>query len=312
MTEPLAYFNGRYVPSAAASIPLYDAGFVLGATVTEQLRTFAGRLFRLEEHLARLAHSLDIVGFQPVPPLDHLADVARRLAEHNHRLLPSGADLGLCIFLTPGPYPGFAPRGPSGPTVCAHTYPLRFELWARKYRQGDSLAIVAVRQVPQACWPADLKCRSRMHYFLADRQAHAAYPASRALLLDLDDHVTEASTANIVVVRDGELHSPPLQRVLPGISLQVVTELARSLGLPFQFRDLQTADVAAADEVLLTATSYCILPVTRFNGRNVGSGRPGPVFQQLISAWAALVGIDIVDQAERCAAGHDVLPQGDK
>jgi branched-chain amino acid aminotransferase len=311
MTEPLAYFNGRFVPCSAACIPLYDAGFVLGATVTEQLRTFGGRLFRLPQHLARLAHSLDIVGLQPVPSLDHLAGVAARLAEENHRLLPPEADLGLCIFLTPGPYAAFAPEGAAGPTVGVHTYPLRFELWSHKYAQGDALASVGIRQVPRACWPADLKCRSRMHYFLADREAHAAFPGARALLLDLDDHVTEASTANLVVVRGGQLFSPPLHRVLPGISLQVVTELAASLGLPFHYCDLQTSDVAAADEVLLTATSYCILPVTRFNGQCIGTGRPGPVFEQLISAWSALVGVDIVAQADRCGAGQYPRPQGD-
>ncbi len=157
-----------------------------------------------------------------------------------------------------------------------------------------------VEQVSPRCWPPSLKCRSRMHYYLADRQAAARDPQARALLLDAQGFVTEASTANLLIYRAGEgLAWPPTKKVLPGISLAVVAELARRLGIPYGERDLTTDDVASAAEVFLSSTPFCLLPVTRLNGRPIGGGRPGELFARLIAAWSEMVGLDIVAQAER-------------
>src|SRR5262249_20880402 len=108
VTEPIAYLNGQLIPAAQASVPVYDAGFVLGATVTEQLRTFGGELFRLPEHLARLKTSLETAGIQPRESLTDLAEIAGRLVAHNFPLADREDDLGLCIFITPGPYAAMA------------------------------------------------------------------------------------------------------------------------------------------------------------------------------------------------------------
>ncbi|MHC4176946.1 MAG: aminotransferase class IV, partial [Planctomycetota bacterium] len=139
MDEPQAFLNGKWVPASEAAIPVGDAGFVLGATVTEQVRTFGGKLFRLEDHLARLERSLRIVGVDPVMSVDRLGQVARDLVARNHRLLAPGDDLGLSIFVTPGAYAAYSPPGPASPTVCLHTYPLPFRLWAEKYGRGEAL-----------------------------------------------------------------------------------------------------------------------------------------------------------------------------
>ncbi|HWA99941.1 MAG TPA: aminotransferase class IV, partial [Pirellulales bacterium] len=163
MIEPIAYLNGRWLAASQATLPVFDAGFVLGATVAEQLRTFNGRLFRPEAHLQRLARSLEIIGVEsPMTAADVLAH-AQRLIGHNHALLPAGSDLGLTIFVTPGAYSTLAPPdAPSGPTIGMHTYPLPFPHWAEKYARGESLVISSIRQVSSHCWPAELKCRSRM------------------------------------------------------------------------------------------------------------------------------------------------------
>src|SRR5688572_6334608 len=205
MTEAVAYLNGKSVPPSQAVNPVTDAGFVLGVTVAEQLRTFRGKLFRLDRHLQRLAHSLEIVGIDPGLSLDELGRTATDLAAQNHRLMDPADDLGLSIFVTPGAYVTFETTvARSGPTVGMHTYPLPFHLWHDKYAGGQSLVITDVLQVPAACWPAELKCRSRMHYYLADKQAREIEPGSRALLLDASGQVVEASTANLLVYRAGE------------------------------------------------------------------------------------------------------------
>jgi branched-subunit amino acid aminotransferase/4-amino-4-deoxychorismate lyase len=306
MNEPQAFLNGAWIPASAAVVSVGDAGFVLGATVAEQLRTFAGKLFHLDDHLARLAHSLEIVGVDPGMSVGELAEVARELVARNHPLVQPGDDLGLSVFVTPGNYPAYEPPGPRRPTVCLHTYPLPFHLWAKKYREGQALVTTRIEQVPPHCWPADLKCRSRMHYYLADRQAAAVDPQARALLLDAQGFVTEASTANVLAYIGGEgLVASPSTKILRGISQSVTMELAGRLGISSAQRNLTTDDVAAAEEVFLTSTPLCLLPVVRFNGRPIGAGRPGKIFGELLSAWSEMVGVDVARQAERFARNEE-------
>jgi len=303
MPRPVAYLNGQIVDAQAAVIPATDAGFVLGVTVAEQLRTFGGKLFRLDRHLQRLSHSLEIVGIDPGVPLAELGRVAEEMAARNHRLLDPDDDLGLSIFVTPGPYATFdtvAPR--SGPTVGIHTYPLPFHLWHDKYEAGQSLVVTDVMQVPSACWPAELKCRSRMHYFLADKKARQVEPGARALLLDASGQVVEASTANVLIFRANEgLISPPREAILPGVSVAVLAELAAGMKIPFVHRRLDPADIAAAGEVMLCSTSPCVWPVTRFSGQPIGNGRCGPVVKELLKKWSQLVGVEVAAQAARFA-----------
>ena len=311
MDEPLAYLNGRFLAASELAVSPVDAGFVQGAAVAEQIRTFGGKLFCLDEHLARLERSLQIAEIDPRHTRAELAAIAEELAARNHPRLDPADDLGLSVFVTPGLYPAYAASGPDPgrlggdlgePTVCLHTYPLPFAQWAQKYRTGQSLVTTAVEQVPGTCWPPALKCRSRMHYYLADRKAAKTEPGARALLLDRDGWVTETSTANILVYGGGEgLVSPPQETVLFGISLEAIGRLACRLGIPLSYRRLSLAEVAGAEEVLLSSTPWCLLPVTQVNGQPVGSGAAGPVFARLLDAWSETVGVDIAAQAERFA-----------
>jgi branched-subunit amino acid aminotransferase/4-amino-4-deoxychorismate lyase len=338
MNEPVAYLNGRLRPADQAALSIVDAGFILGATVTEQLRSFGGRLFRTARHLERLRHSLDICGIDPGIESAEFARIADELVAHNHSLLAHGDDLGLAIFVTPGLYiplagacdlrssgVGFSPRGiesegndqtawaeahttadlrpQSAATVGLHTFPLAFPLWADAYLRGVSLVTTSIQQVPPQCWPPELKCRSRMHYFLADKEAAAKESGARALLLDAEGRVSETSTSNILIHEIGTgLISPPRSSVLPGVSLEVVIELAARLGIPFIEREIWPDDVAAADEVMLSSTPNCLLPVTRFDGHPIGGGNERPIFGQLLTAWGEMVGLDIAAQAARFAA----------
>ena len=208
---------------------------MLGATVTEQLAApFRGELFRLPEHLERFKHSLEIVGIKPQESLTDIAEIAQRIAHHNFGLVAPGDDLGLCIFATPGGYVPMAEEQIGTPILALHSYCLPFHLWADKYESGLALATTPTQQVPPECWPAELKCRSRMHYYLADREAAKLDPGARALLLDRQGFVSETSTANVVAYFASEgLVSPPRSQVLPGISLQVLIELAGRLNIPF-------------------------------------------------------------------------------
>jgi branched-subunit amino acid aminotransferase/4-amino-4-deoxychorismate lyase len=302
MPEPLAFLNGQFVPAGSLVVPVYDTGFVLGATVTEQLRTFGGRLFKLDDHFARLKHSLEVIELELPHSVPALGKAAEHLASENHKLLKPGDDLGLAIFATPGAYPSLAEGRQSGPLVAMHTFRLAFDRWAAMYDGGCRLVTTPIVQVPRECWPAELKCRSRMHYYLADLAAHKEDPQARAILLDRRGHVAETATANVLAYRRGEgLVSPPRETILPGISLMFIHELCDALEIPCVERDLRVDDLLTADEVLLTSTPNCLLPVVRMNGSPIGNGRPGELFHKLLRAWNDIVGLDIAAQARQFA-----------
>ncbi len=305
MPEPQVFLNGRMVPASQAHLAIYDAGVVLGATVTEMVRTFHKKLFRLEQHLARLARALKYVRFDIGMRIDQLSDVARSLVEHNAAVAHPEDELGLIIFVTAGEYATYA-GGAGGqarttPTVCAHTFPLPFELWARYLTTGLHLVTPSVRHVPPQCIDPKMKYRSRMHYYLADQEARLVDPQASALLLDLDGNVSETSGANFLIVENRAIVSPTLRNILPGISRQTVIELAAELGIGFVERDIQTFNAVNADEAFTVSTPYCIMPVTRINNVPIGDGQPGPVVEQLRAAWSKKVGLDIAEQIERVA-----------
>jgi branched-subunit amino acid aminotransferase/4-amino-4-deoxychorismate lyase len=283
-------------------LPVYDTGFVQGAAISEQLRTFSGRLFRLDEHLGRLHRSLEIVGLAEQVSVSQISAVAEELVDRNYKCLDVGDDLGVSLFVTPGPYPTFAPPAAHRPSIGLHTYRLPFHLWVKKYALGDRLIVSRIRQVPEACWPAELKCRSRMHYYLADREAQLRDGGARALLLDLDGHVAEASTANIIIYRSADgFVSPPREMILPGVSVGVVEELAGKLEISFTHHPLVVEDLLTADEILLSSTSPCVWPVVSVDGKAIGDRQPGPIAKRILSAWSEMVGVDIRAQAERFA-----------
>jgi branched-subunit amino acid aminotransferase/4-amino-4-deoxychorismate lyase len=289
-----AYWNGQWVRASELHIAVDDLGFLLGATVTERLRTFRGQVFRLAEHLGRLRRSLQIVGLDADAITTQIAGAIAEFLPRNQGATTPDDDWSIIAFATPGV------SGSGRPTVCVHGHPLQFRLWADQYEVGVRVVISDVRQVPPTCWPPELKCRSRMHFYLADREAAARQPGARAILLDEDGFVAEASTANVLVYRDGEgLVSPPREKILSGVSLGVVEELSAQLDVPFGTRALTIDELKSADEALLTSTSVCLLPIVACDGEPIGDGKPGAMYRRLLDAWSNLVGLDIAAQARR-------------
>jgi branched-subunit amino acid aminotransferase/4-amino-4-deoxychorismate lyase len=298
MPEPLAYLNGRLLPASEAMLPLHDAGFVLGATVTDLCRTFRHRLFRLADHLARFRQSC--LRAQVPQPLgeDELTRIAEDLVARNAALAPADDDLALVLLATPGPIGYYAgqPGGPGDgpPTLALHTFPLPFARYRPLFETGAHLVIPAVRHVPAACVDPRIKQRSRLHWWLADRQARQIEAGASALLLDINGRLTETAAANFLLVKDGVVRSPPRELVLGGISLLTVQELCAECGIPFAERPLTLDDCRDADEMMLCSTPYCLAGVSRLNGQAVPW--PGPVFERLLEAWSARVGMDIRGQ----------------
>jgi branched-subunit amino acid aminotransferase/4-amino-4-deoxychorismate lyase len=300
VTEPLVYLNGRMLPPSEAHLKIYDAGVVLGATVTEQVRTFGKRLYKLDEHVDRLWYSLRSARIDIGLTRGEVTAISQELVAHHAGFLDDDAELGLIQFVTAGEYaafaglPGAAVR--AGPTVCVHTFPLPFERWARKMQLGAHLVTPSIRHVPPSCYDPKMKYRSRMHFYLADKEAQQTDADAAALLLDLHGNVTETATANFLIVERGAIVSPSPANILPGISRATVIELANRLGIRFVERDITVDDALRAAEAFTTSTPYCLMPVTKLNGITIGDGKPGPVFGRLLEAWSRQVGVDIAKQ----------------
>lgn len=295
MPEPLAYLNGRYLPASQLALPAHDAGFVFGATATDLVRTFRHRPFRLADHLARFRQSCAVCRIPQLVPDAELARIGEELIAHNAAPFPPAAALALVLFATPGPigaYAGLPGDGP--PTLGLHTFPLPFARYRRLFTRGAALIVPDIRHIPASSVDPTVKQRSRLVWWVAERQARDRDPAASALLLDPDGFVTETAAANFLLVRGGAVVSPPRQSVLAGISLQVVTELCGELGIPFREERLTVADCLAADEALLTCTSYCMAGVSSLDGHPIPW--PGPVWQRLLAAWSERVGVDVAGQ----------------
>ena len=134
MTEPLVFLNGKMVPASQANLKIYDLGIVLGATVTEMTRTFRQQPFRLDDHVDRSVPVAQVHAAGYRHDARRFLKATRQLIEHNAPLIPDDDELGLIHFVTPGETPIYAGSAAGGarttPTVCIHTFPMPFELWA--------------------------------------------------------------------------------------------------------------------------------------------------------------------------------------
>ena len=300
MKEPIAYLNGEFIPQSEAKLSVYDMGVVLGATVTEMIRTFAHKPFRLEEHVARLYRSMRYARFDVTMTSEEMIETTLKVVEQNLNLIPESKDLGIVQFVTAGFHPVYAGSAVSAekmvPSVCIHTFPLPLHLWAKGLDTGLHAVTPSNRHVPPQCIDPKMKYRSRLHYWLAEKEAQTVDPDAATLLLDLDGNVTELSGGNILIVKDGTLISPTTRNILLGISRQMVIDLAAELQIPFLEKDFQTYDVCNADEAFEATTPFCLMPITKINNIPIGDGKPGPICFQLLDAWSAKVGLNIVDQ----------------
>ena len=289
---PLAWINGRFVPSQAAAVPVSDLG-LHGLAVTEMVRTYDHNLFRLKDHLKRLRSSLAAVKIEA--DTEGLDEICRIIGMRNSSFVKSSTDIGLVIVVTAGPNPTYIGENSHGPTVCVHTFDLPLARWSHTIQDGVSLLVSNVPQLPAACLPPEAKTRSRLHWHLASMEVRAKNPAAQAILLNQSGQLTETPAANFFAAF-GDSVVTPATDVLPGISRQVVSELCRVLGLQYEERPIRPDDMETADEAFISSTPYGLLPVTQFAERKIGNGLPGPIFFELCNAWSELVGIDIIEQ----------------
>lgn len=290
--------GGTLVPPAEAKVSVFDRGFLYGDSIYEVLRTYGGRPFEVEAHLARLAHSAERIGLAPLPwdAVRTAAEIDRTLAAAEPALPDPGAapwNVGeryVRVVMTRGSGElGLDPALAAAPLALVIVTPLQAPP-ARAYADGVKVAIVGVQQPSPRAVDPSAKTGAHLPHVLAVREARAA-GAHEALLLDAEGFVTEGSSSNVFAVSGGTLRTPPLAAgILAGVTRGVVLGLARAEGVPVEEVPLRPSALAGADEVFITSTMREIVPVTRLGDAPVGSGRPGPVTERLHRAFRRLAG----------------------
>jgi branched-chain amino acid aminotransferase len=266
MVEPAIWIDGRREPVDAPHVSARDRGLTLADGLFETMRVRAGVAFRLERHLARLSEGLARLEI----PLPHglRAQVLEAAAA------AGGDDAALRVTVTRGRGPGgLAPPREAIPTVIVATGPLP-SLAADVNERGLAAVTASGRRNPRAM-TAGLKSLSYTDAIAALLEARRA-GADEAILLDTDDHCSEATASNLFVLARGALLTPPLScAALPGITREAVLDIAGRLGVAAVERPFGPAELLNADEAFLTSSLRGIAPLVSIDARSIGLGRPG-------------------------------------
>lgn len=277
----LVYLNGRFVPDSAATISVLDRGFIFGDGVYEVWRVVRGRLFESHRHLRRLHHGLGELRIARPALADaaELSKVAERLLRENDLL---GGDATLYVEITRGTAPrthAFPPEG-TPPTVFAMAK--AFTVPHEERRVG-----VSVISTPDVRW---MRCNIKTVQLLPNvmAQQKAVEQGAAEAVLVRDGIITEGSHTNVFGVLDGEVRTHQADNfVLPGVTRDVVIELAREEGIPVREEPLAARDVERVSELFLTGTTTDVMPIVKIDGRTIGGGKPGPIAQRLYTALRA-------------------------
>lgn len=295
MAEYTAYFKGEWMPFSEVKIDPMDRGFTVGDVVFDVARTFNGKSFRMEDHIQRLYRSLKFVRIDPGLSAKEMLAISEEVVQRNDHLRAEVGDFTITQFVTRGP--GSSSRSAGPPAVCVKVAPIGFGRFADLFKDGAHGVITRTRSYPVESLDPKVKNYSRMNFNLADLEAADVDPEAWPILTDAEGSLTEGTGYNVFLVTDGVIRTPGDRNILQGVSRGMVFDLARQLNIPLVEEDLQPYDLYTADEAFFSGTSPCILPVSKVDQREIGDGRPGPIVQQLLSAWSETVGMDIVDQA---------------
>jgi len=267
------YLNGQFLPVAQAQVSVLDRGFIFGDGVYEVIPVYSRHAFRLTEHLQRLQQSCDgILLTNPHTTNEWTAILNELIARH------AEDDQYLYLHVTRGAAPRdhAFPVPPVAPTVLVMSKPLVPPAPAL-LNQG----IACITAVDNRWLRCDIKAISLLPNVLLRQQAIAAGCVESILIRD-DEFMTEGAASNIFVVKNNILIAPPKDNLmLPGITYDVILEIAAAHGIAHEIRRVAKAELFTADELLLTSSTREVLAVTQLDGLPVGTGKPAAMFAQL-------------------------------
>ena len=274
---PICWLNGAFGPLAEARISPLDRGFLFADAVYEVLPVYGGRPFLFVEHMARLERSLTAIRMRMPMRLPAFAALLEELVARN-----GGGDMYLYVHVSRGAEEGrnHALNPALAPTVFLMASPL--PPLDPAVRDGGVSAVTT----PDLRWKrCDIKSTALLANVLAKSVAADA-GATEAILL-ADGALREGSSSSVMVARDGALLAPPYgPELLPGTTRELAIKLCARAGIAVRIAPVSEAELRSADEILLGFATRGILAVTRLDGAPVGSGKPGPIAQQLQHLFA--------------------------
>jgi len=270
-----AYLNGQFLPLAEARIPVLDRGFIFGDGVYEVIPVYSRRPFRLPEHLRRLQHSLDAVRLgNPMTDAEWTRLIHELIGRH------AGEDQAVYLQVTRG----VAKRDHAFPKEGKQTVFMMSSPLSTPPREQIEQGVPCITATDFRWLKCDVKSVSLLGNCLL-RQL-AADAGAVEVVLFRDGFLTEASASNVFAVRGGKLLAPPKNHlILPGITYDVVLELAAAKGIPIELRAITEPEVRSADELWVTSSSKEVLAITNLDGKPVGNGKPGPLFRTVHQAF---------------------------
>lgn len=301
--QRLVYMNGTMIPEKDATISIFDVGRLYGATFYESIRTFKHTFFKLEEHLKRLERSLRYAGFLKDVDMDKVREAVDKTLAANIHHCDKEDDMWLCVEVTPGegfPIPTKKALDAT-PNIFCYVEDIPHYDYIKYYREGKHVVTSLFRNIPPQCYEQRCKNRSRLSHYLSKLEGKRIDPDAFALMLDIDGYISEGTGANIFFVLDGVLYTPTTRNILVGISRNYAMELARKLGIEVVEADLTLYEAYNAEEAFWTTSSYCILPISLFDGKQIGTEYPGPIARKLLDKWSEEVGVDIIGQSSKFA-----------
>ena len=274
-----------------------DAGFLSGVVIVDRLRTVSGGGLDVAEHIRRFELSCQAVGIELPSQSQWQRRVEQVIAEDRDRFAPR--DFSVLMLATPGRLSAVPPQ----PTLLVAAEAIDWRRLARWYAVGQELGLAPYRNVPAACWSPAIKSRARMHYYLADRHVQLAsgdrYAA--AVLLDSQGHLTETSSANVLLVEGRELVSPRREAILAGISLQRTWRLAQECGYRLREADISPQRAEQAEAILLCGSTGLLWSAAKWGQRIFSRPVEHPVYRELLQAWCDDVRFDFVRAAAEWA-----------
>ncbi|HSO05644.1 MAG TPA: D-amino acid aminotransferase [Pelomicrobium sp.] len=267
----MIYLNGEFMPIEEARIPVLDRGFIFGDGVYELVPVYGRRPFRLVEHLARLENSLREIRLPNPYTRDEWARLVAEVVARN-----PWDDQAVYFQVTRG----VAKRDHAFPAGVAPTVFIMSNPLSTPSREALEHGVPAVTTADNRWGRCNIKSTSLLANVLL-KQLAADAGASETILLR-DGFLTEGSASNVFVARAGKLLAPPKTNlILPGITYDLVLELATAHGVPHEVRQVSEFELRSADEIMVTSSNREVQPITTLDGKPVGDGRPGPVFRRL-------------------------------
>ena len=269
------YLNGHYLPLEEAQVSVLDRGFLFGDGVYEVIPAYGGRLFRLEHHLERLERSLREIRIANPHTEAEWGEIFQSLID-----AAGGGDQSVYLQVTRG----VAKRDHAFPenavpTVFAMANPI-LPLDASVLEKG----VKAVTRPDMRWMRCDIKAITLLANVLMRQEAKDE--AAMEAILIRDGLATEGAASNLFVVRGGTVITPPKgPRLLPGITRDLVLELAEAGGIPWREADIPEQDLRTADEVWMTSSTKEVIPVTTLDEATLGNGKPGPVWQKMYALY---------------------------